>query len=109
MREMLPYIPLRFRGGLGYWPGRDFSIILGMELGLLELLNGYQARMFGLYAMIDGILRVSAIHTEADYRPALKLLFGINNLSCLGIGAAWDNTLGWMLKLDYSAGIYLLK
>jgi len=45
--------PIRFRGGLGWFPSQPFRIFTGIEIPVFEHLNRSRARGFGVYLIGD--------------------------------------------------------
>ena len=72
-RSFLPFLPIRGRILVGWFPGHPFRIGGGVEIALLELLNQYDARGFGLYAFLDGIFLIDSSPTFVP-RAMLGLL-----------------------------------
>ena len=83
-RDIAPFIPIRLRAGVGWFPGRKFRILPGIELALLEMLNGSGALAFGLYATVEARIQPAG---DPYVEPAARL--------------------GILLPLGPSGGLYL--
>lgn len=91
-RRFLPLLPIRGRLSVGWFPGHPFRLGAGVEVALFELLNGYHARGFGIYAFLDEILLVDKTATLAP-RAMLGILLPITPTG--GICVAAGVTKGW--------------
>jgi len=108
-REMFSRLPLRLRAGLGFWVDSNFTVLTGAELGFFELLNRYQARMFGLYGVADLVFRTRPSAFGFSGMAGIKTIIPVSNMSCIGITGSYDTTYGLLLRMEYTSGVYLLK
>jgi hypothetical protein len=108
-RDLFRHLPVRFRIGLGFWVDSNFALLTGFELGFLEWLNRYQARMLGLYGVADMVFRTRPEVFGIAGVAGIKTVIPLNNLSCLGFTVTYDSRYKIMLKFEYSSGVYLLK
>jgi len=108
-RHYFKYLPVRARGGFGFWPGRYFCTNVGLELAFLEILNQSQGRMFGVYGFVDGILRIGSAGAKFAARPSLRILIPLSPIGGMNIGAGYDTQFGLTWHIDYFSGIYALE
>lgn len=108
-RHFFKFLPLRARGGFGFWPGRYFSTNIGLELAFLEILNQSQARMLGIYGFVDGIMRIGSTGVSLAARPSIHVLIPLSPIGGVNIGCGYDTEFGLTWHLDYFSGFYALK
>lgn len=95
-RRIFPYLPIRGRISIGWFPGHPFRLGAGVEIALLELLNGYDARGFGIYAFLDEILLFQSQPT-LEPRAMLGILLPLTPTG--GICVAAGVTKGWQPRV----------
>ena len=92
--------PIRFRGGIGWFPSRPLRLVSGVEVPIFELLNRAMARFFGVYLLADVAMLVPVDwHAEAMLTvlvPAsalggIRFGFGINRRLDFVFSASWAN------------------
>lgn len=90
-RRFLPFLPIRARLSVGWFPKHPFRIGGGVEIALLEILNQDGARGFGIYAFLDGIFLIGSTPVF-DPRAMLGILIPLMPTGgiCLEAGVQRD-------------------
>lgn len=91
LRTVFPILPVRLRLGAGWFPGKPFRLVPGIELALLEKLNRSGALAFGLYAFADAHIAPSA---SPNLTPTFKLglLVPVSPTGGLCLAAGFDGS-----------------
>ncbi len=89
LRNVFRPLPVRLRLGAGWFPGKAFRLVPGIEIALLEKLNPSGALAFGLYAFADARIAISSSPTLT---PAFKLgfLFPVSPSGGICVAAGCD-------------------
>ena len=98
--------PLRFRAGLGWFPGRPFRVFTGVELPLYEVLNRSKARAFGIYLISDVGLTIPFGWTA---HASLAVLVPTSALGGIRIAAGVDRKLDALVTISMATGAYPIR
>lgn len=99
--------PVRFRGGLGYFPSYPFALSAGVEIPLYEKLNRSHAKFFGLYLTGDLALE---IENGAGFgaNAGAHLLIPAFAMGGITVGGGVTETLEPFARIGLVTGVYPL-
>ena len=95
--------PLRFRGGLGWFPSQPFRLFTGIEIPIFEHLNRSRARGFGVYLLGDVGLTLP-IGWTAD--ASLAVLIPTSALGGIRIGVGVNRDADLLFTFSTATGAY---
>jgi len=98
--------PLRFRGGLGWFPSQPFRIFTGVELPIFERLNRSRARGFGVY-LIGDVGATLPIGWTAD--ASLAVLIPTSALGGIRLGFGVNQAADLLFTFSTATGAYPIR
>lgn len=98
--------PVRFRAGMGWFPGRPFRTFAGVELPLYELLNRSRARAFGVYLLGD---LGATIPIGWTANASLAILVPTSALGGIRIGVGLNRRADLIITLGMATGAYPVR
>ena len=98
----------RVRASIGWIFDGGFTPSIGVELPIVEVLDGGKAKLFGVY--INGDVGYSFGHIGSFvYRLAPYIRIPLGNLEGFGVGATYHSENGWSVFIGRVLGAYPLK
>jgi hypothetical protein len=99
--------PVRFRGGLGYYPDRPFAVSAGIELPLFERLNKSRARFFGVYLISDLSLEIKK-GVQFGATAGGHVLIPLVATGGISVGGGITESLEPFARVSFMSGVYPL-
>jgi hypothetical protein len=98
--------PIRFRGGLGWFPYRPFRLFAGVEIPVVEQLNRSRARGFGVYLLADlGVTLPLGWTADAS----VAVLLPTHPLGGVRIGLGVNRDLDLLFTVSMATGAYPMR